>query len=555
MMNLHSMKFRFIALGVTLVVAGIGLRLFISVPLIQEQVSDLVAAQQLSIATYVARNIDQSIATRLALIGDLAADLPPSLVAQPEKLQAWIKDRQHLNPLFNNGLLVVRPDGHGLAAEYPAVPGRGQLDYASSDWFRDALRSSKPVRGKPERGRASGEPLIVMAAPVRNAAGRVVAVLAGVTVLKAPGFLDLLQETRLGASGGFLLISPADHLFVAASDPAMVLKATPPPGVNALHDRAMGGFRGTGITVNANGVEEISAMVTVPSTGWFVVARMPTAEAFRPIVALRSFALRSALVALVVLVALLLVLLPRLLRPLTEAARLMRDMADGKKDLAPLPIARDDEVGNLVKGFNYLVTRLQQKDVELKASEARLEFMAHHDPLTRLPNRALLEDRLQLALARAERDHSQLALLFCDLDGFKPVNDEHGHLTGDEVLRQVAERITDGRRRTDTVARLGGDEFVILLADLDDARATASFVAQQCLAAIAKPFKVDGTTLKLGVSIGIALHKGASVATAHLLSQADFAMYQAKRAGKGAFAIFEESGAIPQPGFQSLPQP
>ena len=394
---------------------------------------------------------------------------------------------------------------------------------------------------------------MVMATALRDGGGHVVAVLAGVALLNAPGFLNLLENTRLGASGGLLLISPSDHLFVAASDPAMVLKPTPPAGVNALHDRAMAGFRGTGITVNASGVEEISAMASVPSTGWFVVARMPTAEAFRPIVVLRSFALKSALVMMAVLLAVLLLLLPRMLRPLTEAARLMRDMADGKKDLAPLPVIREDEVGNLVKGFNYLVTRLQQKEAELKASEARLEFMAHHDPLTRLPNRALLEDRLQQALARAERDHSQVALLFCDLDGFKPINDQHGHITGDAVLCQVAERLNDGRRRTDTVARLGGDEFVILLADLDDARATASFVAEQCLAEVAKPFAVEGQTLKLGASIGIALHKGPSVATANLLSQADIAMYQAKRAGKGAFAIFEENDAIPQSGFKSLP--
>jgi len=544
MFNMQSMKFRFVALGAALVVAGLGLRILIALPFVQEQVRELVASQQLSMATYVAHDVDQRIGTRLALIGELAADLPPALVAQPERLQAWIKDRQRFIPVFNSGLLLVRPDGRGLIAEYPAVAGRDQLDYSAMDWFRYALRGNRPVIGKPTSGRLGGDPLIVMAAPVRDAAGRVVAVLGGVALLNAPGFLDLLQETRLGASGGFLLVSPADRMFVAASDPAMVLKATPPPGVNLLHDRAMAGFRGTGVTVNAQGVEELSAMVSVPSTGWFVVARMPTAEAFRPVDALRTFMLKNSVVLLVLMIGVLLFALPRILRPLSEAARLMRDMALGKTELAPLPVVRDDEVGNLVTVFNYLVARLREKEMVLKASEARLEFMAHHDSLTGLPNRAMLEDRLQQALARAERDGSCVALLFCDLDGFKPINDQHGHGTGDALLCQVAERLTDGRRRTDTVARMGGDEFVILLADLDDAHAAASFVAEQCQALIGKPFAVEGKTLTLGISIGITLHTGASVATSHLLSQADVAMYQAKRAGKGRYFFFHEAGQV-----------
>jgi diguanylate cyclase (GGDEF)-like protein len=284
-------------------------------------------------------------------------------------------------------------------------------------------------------------------------------------------------------------------------------------------------------------------MVSVPTTGWFVVARMPTAEAFRSVEAFRGFVLKSSAVVLLVMLVLLSVLLPRMLRPLTDAARLMRDMAMGKTELAPLPVVRDDEVGNLVNVFNYLVARLREKEIVLKASEARLAFMAHHDSLTGLPNRVMLEDRLQQALARTEREGTNLALLFCDLDGFKPINDQHGHGAGDTVLCQVAERLTDGRRRTDTVARLGGDEFVILLADLDDAHAAtaARLVAEQCLATMGKPFEVDGKMLTLGISIGITLHAGASVSTTRLLSQADVAMYQAKREGKGRFFFFKES--------------
>jgi diguanylate cyclase (GGDEF)-like protein len=537
------MKFRIVALGVALVIIGALVRYFIALPLFQEHVRELAVTQQLSIASYVARDVEHSITSRLALIDRFAAELPPKLAGQPEKLQAWIKDRQRINPMFNGGLLAVRPDGSGLFAEYPAVPDHSQLDYATSDWFHAALRGSKPVIGRPSRGRMSGDPFIVFAAPVRDTAGSVVAVLAGVALLNTPGFLDLMQETRLGATGGFLLISPEDRLFVASSDPAMTLTPTPPPGVNLLHDRAMSGYRGNGITVNAKGVEELSVMVTVPNTNWFMVARIPTEEVFRPIEALRGFMFKASAVFLIVILGILLIALPRILRPLTKAARAIRDMADGKSKLVPLPIVRDDEVGKLVSGFNVLVDRLRKEEAAREASEERLKFLAHHDSLTGLYNRAMLEDRLEQALARMERDGSQIALLFCDLDGFKAINDQYGHNAGDAVLRQVARRLADGRRRVDTVARLGGDEFVILLTGLKDARAAANIVAQQCLAAFNEPFEFEEKTLTLGMSIGIAPHAGPAVTSSYLIAQADIAMYQAKRKGKGKLFFVEEISA------------
>ncbi|RJG00418.1 GGDEF domain-containing protein [Noviherbaspirillum sedimenti] len=544
MLNFQSLKFQIVALGVVVITIGILVRQFIALPLVQEHVRELAATQQLSMATYVARDVDYSIATRRDLIERFAADLPPELAKQPEKLQAWVKDRQRINPMFNSGLMAVRPDGNGLLAEYPTVTGRSQLGYAASDWFLGALRGSKAVIGKPFRGRANGDPIIIFAAPVRDSAGSIVTVLAGVAQLDAPGFLDRLQETPLGVTGGFLLISPADQLFVASSNPDMILKPTPRTGMDLLHDRAMSGYRGTGVTINANGVEELSAMVTVPSTGWFVVARMPTEEAFRPVTALRGFVATATTVLMVLIITILLIALPRILRPLTDTARAILDMAEGKSKLAPLPIVRDDEVGKLVSGFNYLVDRLSQEEAAREASETRLKYLAHHDSLTGLYNRAMLEERLAHAMTRTERDGTQIALLFCDLDGFKPVNDQYGHDTGDAVLRQVARRLTDGRRRIDTVARLGGDEFVILLTALDDARGGANSVAQQCLAALREPFEIEGKSITLGVSIGIAVHAGPAVAASYLIAQADIAMYQVKRKGKGNFFFMDTISAI-----------
>ena len=145
----------------------------------------------------------------------------------------------------------------------------------------------------------------------------------------------------------------------------------------------------------------------------------------------------------------------------------------------------------------------------------------------------LLADVLTRALARAHRNGTEVAVLFIDLDGFKPINDAHGHACGDEALQQVAQRLTSAIRHADTVARIGGDEFVILLSDLPAGdRAGVQHVADKCLGTFAQPFRAKGQTCRLGASVGIAMGHGDTPPDT-LLSAADTAMYSAKQAGKG----------------------
>jgi diguanylate cyclase (GGDEF)-like protein len=545
MYRFHSIKLRLIGLTMMLIVIAVSLRALIILPFAQDLALDKAATEQLLTASYVAREIDRSIQARRKLIEELATSLPPALLQQPVALAQWLHDRQRINPLFDRGLLLLQPDGHHLLGEYPVISSRAQLDHANSDWFQAALQAEGAVIGRPQQSQLSGEPTLSMAIAVRDKQGRVITVLAGMARLNMPGFLDRLQSTQFGTNSDILLVSPKDQLFVSASDTTMVLQATPAPGVDLLHDKAMAGYRGTGTATNAKGVEELSAIVSVPGTEWFVVAHMPVSEIFDLIhtLANRIFWKATPTILLIMIaVQLLLLLLPRILRPLSDSAHLMREMADGKRELAPLPITRQDEVGNLVAGFNYLVLRLREKEMALKASEKRLEFMAHHDALTGLYTRSMLEDRARQAFARAKRGGARFALLFCDLDDFKPINDQFGHMVGDTVLRQVAVRLSAERRQTDTVARLGGDEFVILLTDIGDQEHMAIHVTKQLLGALSAPFDIGGRTVTLGASIGIALYCATSTSAVELMSQADMAMYQAKRAGKNRYHLYTPDG-------------
>jgi diguanylate cyclase (GGDEF)-like protein len=345
--------------------------------------------------------------------------------------------------------------------------------------------------------------------------------------------LDALQRSRIGEGGGFLLISPKDKLFVAASDPALILKPTPAAGVNTLHDRAMAGYRGSGITVNAAGVEELSAIVSVPSTDWFVVARIPTEEAFATLTHTKKFLLRNALVVLVVALLLTGLVTWPIFKPLSEAARQAERMTQNEIPLEALKVVRDDEVGHLTSAFNRLLLKLM-------GSQAELERMAHHDSLTGLPNRRLLNDHLAQALARAERNDLRVALLMMDLDGFKPINDKLGHDAGDAALCLIGQRFNLVIRKSDTLARVGGDEFVLLSGDLagspEEVRLMVETIAVKCLDQVVEPLILGTHPVQLGVSIGIAIGDKNSTPDA-LLSAADGAMYAAKRGGGGAYVV------------------
>lgn len=173
------------------------------------------------------------------------------------------------------------------------------------------------------------------------------------------------------------------------------------------------------------------------------------------------------------------------------------------------------------------------QDVSARVEAAQqLLHIATHDTLTGLANRRMLTERLSHALARAERTGEAVAVLFIDLDGFKSVNDKHGHGAGDEVLRDVASRLRRIARATDFVARLGGDEFVILL-DTDVHPGSPSMLAERVFDALSAPCRFTGGEAPIGASIGVAMHPPLSNLAADLIRRADAAMYEAKSAGKG----------------------
>lgn len=188
-------------------------------------------------------------------------------------------------------------------------------------------------------------------------------------------------------------------------------------------------------------------------------------------------------------------------------------------------------------GAVYRIAGITEDVTDRRQVEERLTQLAHFDMLTRLPNRALFLDRLHQALLQARRNKATAGLMFIDVDGFKQVNDTLGHDAGDNVLRELARRLTAAVRATDTVARFGGDEFAVVLTVLH--REDAALVATKILTSINEPVNVEGRSVVVSGSIGIAVFPSDSTDEKSLIKQADAAMCRAKQLGKNRFEFYD----------------
>jgi len=215
-------------------------------------------------------------------------------------------------------------------------------------------------------------------------------------------------------------------------------------------------------------------------------------------------------------------------------------------ELSAMGMYTGNEHNNDNSNNSYTGTYGVARDVtERKAAEETINFQAYHDLLTKLPNRALLRDRLTLAINQAKRDSDQLAVMFLDLDRFKNINDSLGHMIGDELLQQVSTRLKGCIREGDTLARFGGDEFTLLLPKLQNGREDASKLAGKITTALKKPFYVDGHELYVSTSIGIALYPHDGTHMDSLIKHADVAMYHVKGQGKNGYQFYSNEMNAP----------
>jgi len=518
----NSILTRVILFAFVIIIIGGLTRYYLSFYTIHTNLFKIVSIHQEALANEVAKDVTRDLDVRKRFLSKIASLLTPALLEDPTLLKKWLMERQELNPVFSGALFVLNKEGTLIAGNGTEMI-EGEKAYAQDDFFRYAL-SQAFVIGTPILSTISQEPILPISVPIKDDLGHIHAIVVGMTNFYLSDLFDRVLNGHIGKTGDFLLIDAKKQIFVAATKKELILKHTPKQGKNRLHDKAIEGFRGSGITINTEGVEELSAIASVPNTDWFVVSRILTQEAFAMEVNIKTTLIQAHAVSLIIVPAILFAFLFFFFKPLRTSASLADKMTLGELPLNPLPIKRMDEVGYLTAAFNRLM-------LMLLSSQKELREIAHYDYLTKLPNRLLMVDRLEQALARCARNNTRLALLFMDLDGFKAINDSLGHNAGDKALIEVAKRFSALIRESDTLARIGGDEFVIVLSDLDSdlsrARHAAGLVAAKCTEALKAPFIFKGNAKTLGISIGMAMGNKESLIDG-LMVEADTKMYKTK---------------------------
>lgn len=224
-------------------------------------------------------------------------------------------------------------------------------------------------------------------------------------------------------------------------------------------------------------------------------------------------------------------------RPIESLARAMLNVSAEQDYSRRVPMERNDELGTLVENFNEMLHQIQLRDADLQEKQDRLNYLAYHDDLTGLANRLLFNDRLHQAIEHARRLGSRVALLFIDLDRFKNINDSLGHNTGDQLLKEVASRLTTAIRGGDTLARLGGDEFVIICEQVADSQGITA-LAKRVQRVLNQPVTVGCQELFVSGSIGVSVFPEDGECVESLMQCADVAMYQAKERGRNNYQFF-----------------
>ena len=250
--------------------------------MLRQDLQQMVSNQLSSTVSSMAEEINQELENRIKSLEDIAEYISPALQDNPADLQKLLEQRTTFQSLFNSGTYVAGIDGIAVA-DVPISTGRIGINFMDSDLIRTVFAGGKSTIGKPVMGKKLLAPVLAIGTPICNMHGKVIGVLVGVTDLSKPNFLDKVAENKYGKTGGYLLIAPQHKLFITGTDKNYIMKPVPGSGVNALFDRYMEGFEGAGIVVDAQGAEVLSSAKQIPVAGWFLVARIPTAEAFQPV--------------------------------------------------------------------------------------------------------------------------------------------------------------------------------------------------------------------------------------------------------------------------------
>jgi signal transduction histidine kinase/CheY-like chemotaxis protein len=367
-----SIKARVTLHTLALFVASLWTLAFVGGSLLQSDMQRVLSEQQFSIVSNIAAHVNDELTLRVAALESVARTIDAPLLGNRAALQARLLQREMALVLFNGGIFVVGVDGTAIA-DVPTEAGRLGLNFMDREHIVAALEEGKTSFSKPLMSKARSAAVVSLAVPLRNAQGRVTGALVGVVDLSQPNFLEQLTLGGYGKTGGFLLLSPQHRLVISATDKSRTMEALPALGVSPLIDRIVGGEEGVDVVVNARGVKVLGSAKRIPVTNWVFSAMLPTEEAFAPIVAMQQ---RMAwLTGILTLLAGGLVwwAIRRQLAPMLVTVETLAQLAQSSQFPKALAVTRQDEVGQLIGGFNHLLGVLERQKDELTEAHRQAE--------------------------------------------------------------------------------------------------------------------------------------------------------------------------------------
>lgn len=378
----HSLKTRVTLYTLALFLAGIWSLAFYASHMLRDDMEKMLSDQQFSTVSFMATALDEEFSERFWGLNMVAGKISPELLADTTSLQAVLEDHQIFQRQFNGGTFITRSDGTATAS-VPRSAGRQGINYMNRDYIVAALENAKASIGRPVIGKQPNTPLFVMAVPIRDAQGTVIGVLAGVTNLGQPNFLDKVTGKRHGKTGGYLIVSPHDRLIVTATDQSRIMAAlpAPPPAVKGSTSRLIAGYEGSDVVVNQLGKEVLASAKGIPVAGWYIAASLPVDEAFAPIQLTQQRLLMAAALLTLLIGGLFWLVLARQLAPMLAVSKVLRGLADETPLPPPLPIQQQDEVGTLVAGINRLLAIVAQRENALIEAGHRFRLMADSAPV------------------------------------------------------------------------------------------------------------------------------------------------------------------------------
>jgi PAS domain S-box-containing protein len=338
--------------------------------MLQKDMERLLGEQQSTTAAYVASEVQGKLEDRLKALESITPSIDASLIENPAALQKFLDQRFVLHSLFNDGVRAYQIDGTSIVAS-PFEPERVGGNYLDRDYIHGPIKEGKSTIGQPVMGRTAKAPVIVMAVPVRDKQGIVIGALSGVTNLGKPNFLDKITENRYGKTGGYFIMAPQHRLIVTATDKTRIMEVLPPPGVNPFLDRRAQGYEGSEVFVNLKGVGVLSSAKAVPLAGWYVSAVLPVTEAFAPINEMQQRMMLATLVLTLLACGLTWWWLRRQFSPLESTVNTLAALAEADEYPRLLPVQRQDEIGQLIGGFNHLLQMLGQREQLVRSIEER----------------------------------------------------------------------------------------------------------------------------------------------------------------------------------------